>query len=66
MSTWLVISSISYTGRRIAELEIHIALAHIIKNFEVGFLDKMPLDIKVELLNNPNRAMSLSFRDLQS
>lgn len=54
------------TGRRIAELEIHIALAQIIKTFEVSFPDNMPLGIKEELLNTPNRPMNLSFKDLWS
>lgn len=51
-------------GRRIAELEIHIALTQIIKHFEVSFPDKMPLGIKEELLNVPNRPMNLIFKDL--
>ena len=32
-----------HAGRRVAQLELHIALSHLIRNFEIEYLDNSPM-----------------------
>ena len=53
------------TGRRIAELELHIALAHVMKNFKVEYPEDTPMDYIEEIIQVvPDRKMNLVFKDV--
>ena len=52
------------TGRRIAELELYIALSHIMKNFSVEFPEKAPMDYILKVLLIPERQLNLTVHDL--
>lgn len=52
------------TGRRVAELELHIALAQLIKNFRVEYRDEKPMDYIQTLFLVPERRLDLAFVDL--
>ena len=52
-------------GRRIAELEIYIALVQIVKNFDISFPDNLPLEIDEQSIGVvPNKPLNVRFRDL--
>lgn len=51
-------------GRRLAELELNIALSQIMKSFRVEFNEKEPVGIDIKFLLLPDRQMNLVFRDL--
>ena len=51
------------TGRRVAELELHIALAQIVRNFRLVFPDSTPVRMKLRLFVIPDRAVKLAFID---
>ena len=48
-----------------AELEMHIALAQLIRNFRIDYRDDQPLDFEQRLFVYPERRMDLAFVDLQ-
>ena len=60
----VLFSEIILTGRRIAELEMYIALSHIMKNFNVEFPEEAPMDYILKSLIIPERQLNLIFRDL--
>ena len=51
-------------GRRVAELELHIALSQLIRTFKVEFRDDKPMDYVQNLFLNPERRFDLAFIDL--
>jgi len=52
-------------GRRVAELELHIAMAHIMQNFRVEYPETTPVDIVQKFILAPDRPINLAFIDLQ-
>ena len=52
-------------GRRVAELELHIAMAHIMQNFRVEFSESAPVGIVQKFFLTPDRPINLAFVDLQ-
>ena len=52
-------------GRRVAELELHIAMAHIMQNFRVEFSESVPVGIVQKFFLTPDRPINLAFVDLQ-
>ena len=52
------------TGRRVAELELHIALSQLIRTFGVEFKDDKPMDYVQNLFLMPERRFDLVFIDL--
>ena len=58
-------SSVNVIGRRIAELELHIALAHMMKNFKVEYQEDTPMDYIEEVFQVvPDRKINLVFKDV--
>ena len=55
---------IVHLGRRVAELEIHIALAHIIRTYTVEYLEKEPMDYIQHFLVKPERQLDLVFKKI--
>ena len=53
-----------HAGRRVAELELHIALSHLIRNFEMEYLDKSPIGYIEKFLLIPEKPMDLSMKDI--
>ena len=53
-----------HTGRRVAELELHIALSQLIRTFSVEFKDDKPMDYVQNLFLIPERRFDLVFTDL--
>ena len=51
-------------GRRVAELEMHIVLAQLMRNFNINFTEDKPLKYVVNLFYYPERKMNLTFTDL--
>ena len=60
----VLFSEIILTGRRIAELEMYIALSHIMRNFSVEFPEKAPMDYILKGFLIPERQLNLIFLDL--
>ena len=57
--------SVYVTGRRIAELELHIALAHMMKNFKVEYPENTPMDYIENFFQIlPERKINLVFKDV--
>lgn len=56
---------IALIGRRLAELELNIALSQIMKAYRVEFTEKEPMGYIIKFLLVPERQMNLAFRDLQ-
>ena len=57
--------SVYVTGRRIAELELHIALAHMMKNFKVEYPENTPMDYIENFFQVvPERKINLVFKDV--
>ena len=56
---------LSHPGRRLAELEVNIALSQIMKAFRVEFNEKEPVGYVIKFLLLPERQMNLIFKDLQ-
>ena len=63
MMQWLK-SLYSRSGRRVAELEVQIALCHIMRNFRVGYHDKQKMGYVLETSSTPESPLNLSFVDL--
>jgi len=60
----VLFANIILAGRRIAELEMYIAMSHIMKNFSVEFPEEAPMDYILKSLIIPERQLNLIFRDL--
>jgi len=59
--------SANVTGDRIAELELHIALAHMMKNFKVEYQEDTPMDYIEEVFQVvPDREDKFFFKDVNS
>ncbi|XP_003384618.1 PREDICTED: cytochrome P450 27C1-like [Amphimedon queenslandica] len=52
-------------GRRVAELELHIALARIIGSFNVSYTEKTPMEIALKFLLVPKTSLNLKFEDIK-
>ena len=50
-------------GRRVAELELHIALAHLMRNFRVEYPAESPLGYIIKHTLVPDRRMDLKLMD---
>ena len=61
---YATLTSILFLGRRLAELELNIALSQIMKSFRVEFNEKEPIGFDIKFLLLPDRQMNLVFRDL--
>ena len=53
-----------HAGRRVAELELHIALSHLIRNFELEYLDNSPMGYIQKFLLTPEKPIDLSIQDI--
>ena len=51
------------SGRRVAELEMHVLLAQLIKNFKIEYREDKPIEFIIKLFNRPERQMDLAFTD---
>ena len=51
-------------GRRFAELEMHIVLAQMMRNFRLEYRDEEPMEFVNELLYCPARRMDLALVDV--
>lgn len=52
-------------GRRLAELELNIALSQIMNSFKVEFTEAEPVEYIIKILLVPDRPVNLTFKDLQ-
>ncbi len=52
------------SGRRLAELELHIALAHLVREYKMDFLDDKPMGYIQNFLVKPERQLDLTFKKL--
>lgn len=52
-------------GRRVAELELHIALARIIGSFNISYTESTPIDIALKFLLIPKTSLNLKFEDIK-
>ena len=53
-----------YVGRRVAELELHIVLAHLMWNLEIQSSGQDSIDHEQRLFIVPDRQADLAFVDL--
>ena len=51
-------------GRRVAEIELHIGLAQIMKSFNIGFPEELAIEAVQKLFTVPERKLNLSFQDV--
>ena len=51
-------------GRRVAELELHVALAHFMRNFRLEYSGTEPIGFTQKLFVVPDRQLDLTFVDL--
>lgn len=51
-------------GRRVAELELHIALSRIINNFKIGYHEGTPIEPIQKVFTLPERQVNLSFQEV--
>ncbi len=51
-------------GRRLAELELFIALAHLIRDYKVECLDKEPMGHMMKPLLKPEKQLNLFFNKI--
>ena len=58
-------SLVMHAGRRVAELELHIALAQLMRNFKVEYRETQPLNFVQQIFVYPERQMDLAFVDLK-
>ena len=42
---------------------MHIALAHLMKNFKLEYTDKSPMDFTVKLFVVPDKQLNIAFTD---
>ena len=47
-----------------AELELHIALAHIIRSYKVEYQEKEPLDYVLKGVLKPEKKLDLAFKKI--
>ena len=52
------------SGRRIAELELHIALAQVVRSFQLSYPSGEDVHLKQKMLNMPDRPINITFADL--
>ena len=60
----LAIVLIFSSGRRVAELEMHVLLAQLIKNFKIEYREYKPIEFIIKLFNRPERQVDLAFIDV--
>ena len=53
-----------HSGRRLAELELHIALTHLIKKFHIEYPEKTLMDYIMKGLLVPERQLDLILKDI--
>ena len=53
-----------HSGRRLAELELHITLTHLIKKFHIEYPEKTPMDYIMKGLLVPERQLDLILKDI--
>ena len=53
------------TGRRVAELEMHILLAQMMRHFKIEYREEEPVRFATKLLYGPMRQMNLALVDVQ-
>ena len=51
-------------GRRVAELELYIALSRIINNFKIGYHEETLIEPIQKVLTLPERQVNLSFQEV--
>ena len=51
------------TGRRVAELEMHILLAQMMRNFRIEYRELEPVKFRTKLLYRPAGPMNLALTD---
>ena len=51
-------------GRRVAELELRIALSHLVQNFEVQYPGHDSIEFEQRLFIVPNKKVDLAFIDI--
>ena len=56
----------TYIGRRVAELELHIALSQIVREFSVHFLEKDPVGMVIGLTTASSKPINLKFVKIES
>lgn len=56
---------IFFLGRRVAELEMHVLLAQLVRNFKIEFREEEPIKFITKLFYGPGRQMNLAFVDLK-
>ena len=56
----------NYTGRRVAELELHITLSQIVRKFSVHFLEKDPVGMVVGITTVSSKPINLKFVEIES
>ena len=52
------------SGHHVAELELHIAMAHIVQNFRVEYPETAPVGIVQKFFLIPDRPINLAFVEL--
>ena len=58
------VMSLPTPGRRVAELEFHIALTHLIREYRVEYLDKEPMGYIQNFTVKPERPLNLTFKKI--
>ena len=53
--------SLSFAGRRIAELELRIALAQLMRKYRVDYLDESPMGYVQNIDLKPDRQLDIAF-----
>ena len=53
-----------YTGRRVAELEMHILVAQLVKNFKIEDRNAKPVEFVTKLFYGPGSPIDLAFIDI--
>ena len=52
-------------GRRVAELEMHILLAQLMRNFKIEYREDEPIEFVAKLFYGPARQMDLAFVNIK-
>ena len=64
VSVAIIIDFLFPPGRRVAELEMHILLAQMMRNFRIEYRKKEPMEFENQLVFRPARKMNLALVDL--